>query len=113
MQITFWKGGGFAGPSYSRRLGPLEVGSMFRPQAGEVESLIGASAFFELPARLPPRAGPPVIDGLEYRLLVVDGGRTNDVRWDDGSDLSEPLERLAGVLSSLDGWEDVPWETWH
>lgn len=44
---------------------------------------------------------------------MVDGGRTNDARWDDGSDLSEPLERLAGVLSSLDGWEDVPWETWH
>ena len=112
MELTFWKGGGIAGGAYSTRLGPMEVGSLPRPAAGEIAALIEESGFFDLPARLPP-GGNSGTDPLEYRLSVVNGARSNAVGWDDNAAIPPAIDRLAERLSDLEPWQDVPWESWH
>ena len=112
MKLTQWKGGGIAGEKYSVQLGEIDVGSLPRPQAGEIAELIDECDFFALPNPLPPGESSQT-DPHDYRLRVTDGARTHQLDWNDNSAVSGALQRLTDVLSDMGPWVEVPWPSWH
>jgi hypothetical protein len=92
-------------------LGPLEVGTLPKPTAGQITELVERSGFFDLAKQLPGQG--TTIDYLEYRMVIENRERANQVSWTDNSSAPKELWELVQLLASLDGWHAVPWGDWH
>jgi hypothetical protein len=98
MRIELTTEGGIA--SFPGLRKPVAVdGERLSPeQAAELQGLIDAARFFELPEMADrPRRGA---DYREYTLTVEDRGRRHTVRFSDLTD-NEALKRLAARVKSL------------
>ena len=78
MRIEFERTGGFAGV---RLTAALEIGALAPAEAADLERLVAAAGFFELPAALTAARRQP--DRFHYRLSVTAGGRKHAVEVDE------------------------------
>ena len=91
MKISIVRSGGFAG--LTEALGDLDTAQLTPVQAREIEALVEAARFFELPGELPSDAVGA--DYIHYEVTVTDGTRHHAVRFvDDQSARSRPLTTL-------------------
>ena len=94
MQIRFVRSGGFAG---MRMTGIVDTGTLPAAEAGKVEALVAAAAFFSLPATFPaPKSGA---DYFTYAITVTDGSRSHAIEVSEPS-APETLRPLLRYISA-------------
>ena len=96
MRVEFKRSGGFTGMHINTT---IDTETLSSEQAKELESLIVAASFFELPAKtnIPPKNA----DRFIYRISIESEGKKHTVETDDeiAPDSLRPLLRRLTVLA--------------
>lgn len=90
--VTLESSGGIAGPM-RRPTARLGSAGLSADDSAELERLIDASRFFDLPANFPTDA--KARDPMTYSLTIERNGRRHTVTWSDGSGHPHELAELA------------------
>ncbi len=107
MEITVRRIGGFAG--VSERLGPVDTASLEPRLAREIEDLVAAVGFFDLPSRFPAGAGA---DTFVYLATALEPARSHTTSWDDLSERPSELDQLIELLLGAGAsWQPAPFPT--
>jgi len=80
MRIEFERFGGFAG---MRLRATVQTETLPAAQAQEIEALVVAADFFDVPPNL--SAPQPAADRFQYEVTVTDGERCHTVRADEAA----------------------------
>ena len=92
MRISFERSGGFAGLTLTAE---LDTASLPADDADQVQKMVEAAGFFQLPASIPAAARGA--DAFQYVVTVEDQGRRHTVRT---TDLAAP-DALRSLLQHL------------
>ena len=107
MEITVRRIGGFAG--VSERLGPVDTPELDPALARQIDDLLTAVGFFELPSRFPPGIGA---DAFVYLMTVIQPARSHSTSWDDLSEHPPELDQLVDLLATSGAtWQPAPFPT--
>jgi len=96
MRFELTRSGGVAG--LVRPMAVVDTDALPAASAAELERLLQAARFWELPAETAP--GRPLPDAVSYELAVSDGARTHAVAFDAHSGPRELLALLAAVRAA-------------
>lgn len=94
MRILFERSGGFAG---MRLTASMDTGSLPDEEAQELEDLVNAAGFFDLPAQIAGQSSGA--DQFRYKLTVEDGGRRHTVEVGETA-VPDPLRPLLQRLTA-------------
>ncbi|PKO22614.1 MAG: hypothetical protein CVU38_08495 [Chloroflexi bacterium HGW-Chloroflexi-1] len=98
MRITFERSGGFAG---MRLRATVQTAALPAEEAREIEALVAAADFFNLPPIL--SAPRPGADRFQYEITVEDGARSHTVRVDEAA-VPATLQPLLRRLTRMASW---------
>lgn len=103
MDILVTRSGGFTG--LTEQLGPVHVGSLPRPVAGQISGIVTRTDFFELPGDL---GGEPIADGFTYSMTIRNDDDGHEVRWNEASESPHraDLQEIISLIESV----DVAWQ---
>lgn len=103
MDILVTRSGGFTG--LTEQLGPVHVGNLPKPVAGQISAIVTRIDFFELPGDL---GGEPIADDFTYSMTIRDDDRDHEVRWNETSESPHraDLQEIVSLLESA----DVAWQ---
>ena len=95
MRFELRRWGGVAG--LARLLASVDTSALPPQSAAELEQLLQAARFWELPSETP---GQPLPDSFSYELTVSDGTRAHAVAFDSSSASPELLALSAAVRAA-------------
>jgi len=95
MKIVLERSGGFTGIP---QLSALDLDKLPLAECEDLEGLVKAAGFFELPPKLPTPAGG--VDRFHYRLTVEDFARKHTVEMGDEG-LPDELQELIRKVNRL------------
>lgn len=95
MKIVLERSGGFAGIPL---ISALDLDKLPQSECEDLEGLVRASGFFDLPASLPTPPGG--VDRFHYRLTVDDAARKHTVEMGDEG-LPQELQDLIRKVNRL------------
>jgi hypothetical protein len=96
MQFELTRSGGIAG--LVRVMASVDTSQLPAERGAELEQLLEAARFWELPADATP--AQPLPDAVSYELAVSDGERRHAVAFDARSGSPELLALLAAVRAA-------------
>ncbi len=97
MKIHFERSGGFTGIPV---IVEIDSQSLAEDEVQQLQDLIQAARFFELPAH-PPEPSAAGADQFQYKITIEDGGQSHTIETTDGAapDELRPLLRHLTLLA--------------